>query len=299
MAKKRVLQRSIFIACEGSNTEPLYFEKIKEIMEDEDDYPYALTIYPDKEIDENPKSDAIGLINIAKERKDQYDELWVVFDKDGYTKHKEAFELAEQNDIKIAFSSISFEMWVLLHFERSKESFRKSAHIIDNKFCSNESYLDDYNKSNEYNLYPKVGDRTFVAFENAAWLKNWSRSIYPNLPIYELNPYCDVDDIVRKLLLCDFQYECRNIGQSVEYKGVRIDIIEDVSNYIVSVTNNTNVGLVWNEFRFYNGKGGRIDIENSLIYPSTSAQKELIKFSENEFILIEFRGLKLQVRSEN
>jgi hypothetical protein len=125
MAKKRKPNISIFIACEGSNTEPLYFEKLKEIMEENDDYPYAVTIYPDKDFDENPKTDAIGLINVAIERKEDFDELWVVFDKDGYTKHKEAFELAKENKINIAFSSISFETWVLLHFERNNKSFSK------------------------------------------------------------------------------------------------------------------------------------------------------------------------------
>lgn len=60
MAKKRTPPLSIFIACEGSNTEPLYFEKLNEIMEDEDNYPFAITVYPDKELDENPKTDAIG-----------------------------------------------------------------------------------------------------------------------------------------------------------------------------------------------------------------------------------------------
>ena len=66
MAKKRTPPLSVFIACEGSNTEPLYFEKLNEIMEDEDNYPYAITVYPDKEVDENPKTDAIGLVLNAK-----------------------------------------------------------------------------------------------------------------------------------------------------------------------------------------------------------------------------------------
>jgi hypothetical protein len=66
MPKKRKPNISIFIACEGSNTEPLYFEKLKEIMEEKDDYPYAVTIYPDKDFDENPKTDAIGLIYLTE-----------------------------------------------------------------------------------------------------------------------------------------------------------------------------------------------------------------------------------------
>lgn len=54
---------------------------------------------------------------------EDYDESWVIFDKDGYTKHSEAFKLARQHNIKIAFSSISIETWILSHFERNKIAF--------------------------------------------------------------------------------------------------------------------------------------------------------------------------------
>ena len=57
---KRKPKHTIFIACEGTNTEPLYFENIKEIEEDRDDYPFSITIYPDRECDVNPKTDALG-----------------------------------------------------------------------------------------------------------------------------------------------------------------------------------------------------------------------------------------------
>ena len=45
-------------------------------MEDEDNYPYAITIYPDKnkQSDQNPKMDALGLIKVVIERKKDYDE---------------------------------------------------------------------------------------------------------------------------------------------------------------------------------------------------------------------------------
>jgi hypothetical protein len=44
MAKKRISPTAIFIACEGRNTEPLYFERIAEQVED--DGLLAITIYP-------------------------------------------------------------------------------------------------------------------------------------------------------------------------------------------------------------------------------------------------------------
>ena len=69
---KRKPKHTIFIACEGKNTEPLYFENIKEIEEDRENYPFSITIYPDRECDVNPKTDALGLVNVAIDAKKQY-----------------------------------------------------------------------------------------------------------------------------------------------------------------------------------------------------------------------------------
>ena len=77
----------------SKNTEPIYFERIKEEVEECN--LLAIEIYPERS-EESPKTDALGLVREAKSRIDYYDEVWVVFDKNGYTKHKEAF--AEANE---------------------------------------------------------------------------------------------------------------------------------------------------------------------------------------------------------
>lgn len=295
MAKKRTPPLSVFIACEGSNTEPLYFEKLNEIMEDDDNYPYAITVYPDKEVDDNPKTDAIGLLNVAIERKEDFDELWVVFDKDGYTKHKEAFELAQANKINIAFSSISFETWVLLHFERNHNSFAKSANIINEKFHNNDTYLSDYAKSGDYNIYPKIQTKTKKAFENASWLRNWLNTNNHQYTIYEVNPYTDVDSLVKKLILDDFIYEYREIGQSLIFDGVEIAVSNVNGEYVVNITNSTNRSLVWNEFVFYDVAKNKINVNNSIILKGNSVQTSLGQIATSQKIFVEFQNLKLEV----
>lgn len=295
MAKKRTPLLSVFIACEGSNTERLYFEKLNEIMEDEDNYPYTITVYPDKEVDENPKTDAIGLVNVAIERKKDFNELWVVFDKDGYTKHKEAFELAKEHNINVAFSSISFESWVLLHFERCNVSFAKSANIIDEKFHNNDRYLDDYAKSGDYNVYPKIQDRTKNAFENASWLRNWLNSSNHNYKIYEVNPYTDVDSLVKKLLLDDSVYEYREIGQKLIFDNVEIEVSNVNNEYIVKITNSTNRSLVWNEFVFHDVAMNKLNVANSIILVGNSSERSLSQIAASQKIYIEFKNLKLEI----
>ena len=295
MAKKRTPPLSVFIACEGSNTEPLYFEKLNEIMEDEENYPYAITVYPDKEVDDNPKTDAIGLINVAIERKEDFDELWVVFDKDGYTKHKEAFKLAEENKINIAFSSISFETWVLLHFERNHNSFAKSANIINEKFHNNNTYLSDYAKSGDYNVYPKIQTETKKAFENASWLRNWLNTNNHKNKIYDVNPYTDIDFLVKKLILDDFVYEFKELSQSFIFNGVEILVSNVNGEYVVNVTNSTNRSLVWNEFIFYDDAKNKITVNNSIILEGNSAQTSLGRIAKNQKIFVKFRNLKLEI----
>lgn len=295
MSKKRTLSTTVFIACEGSNTEPLYFERLKEVMENEEGYHYAVTVYPDKNVDENPKTDALGLINVAIERKGEFDELWVVFDKDGYTKHKEAFKLAKENDISIAFSSISFETWLLLHFERNSEPFAKSADIINKKFLSNTKYLKDYAKKGDYYVYPKIQQKTQEAFKNASWLRNQIRTNNPDYIIHEVNPYTDVDCLVRKLLLEYTVYDYRELNQSLTFDDVEIMVYDNNNEYYVKITNSTNRSIVWNEFSFYDNQKDKINVSNSIIRVGNSAKTSLGKTSTSDKIFIEFKNLKLEI----
>jgi hypothetical protein len=194
MAKKHIARTSIFIACEGRNTEPLYFESIAEEIEDEGNL--VVTIYPDRS-HQNPKTEALGLIREAQSRGDEFDELWVVFDKNGYTKHAEAFALAEGNahrkKVNIAFSSIAFEHWLLLHFEKCATPFAKSdckdakehtlycgtnRHTEDCQgarcvagYIRKKGFCSDYAKSSNFSFYFKYKEKTEIALKNAAWLR--------------------------------------------------------------------------------------------------------------------------------
>jgi RloB-like protein len=65
-------------------------------------------------------------LRFVKEARDRlaegaFDEAWVVFDRNGHPAHEAAFALAAETDkpVNIAFSSRSFEQWVLLHFEKA------------------------------------------------------------------------------------------------------------------------------------------------------------------------------------
>jgi len=206
--KGKQLNYSIYIVCEGTNTEPIYF---KAIAEQEDVVKeYRVTVYPSEEDQikaskkegESIKTDAVNLVKIAKREREinNYNEVWVVFDKDGYTKHEEAFLYAKTHGVKVAFSSIAFEHWILLHYEPNRETFDKSQNVID--YLREKEYFTGYSKKADISIYPRLKDRTKTAIENAAWLR---MEMANNLAacddkIYELNPYTTVDKLVIKLL---------------------------------------------------------------------------------------------------
>ena len=104
---------------------------------------------------------AVSYKNANEKKIDQY---WVVFDKDETADQQfaQAIELAEKNDIRVAWSNQAFECWIILHFrdfvhpchrngygahlrehipaynangkgeEQGRQLFKATAHLLDN-----------------------------------------------------------------------------------------------------------------------------------------------------------------------
>lgn len=287
---KRKPKHTIFIACEGTNTEPLYFENIKEIEEDRDDYPFSITIYPDRECDVNPKTDALGLVKVAIDAKSEYNEVWVVFDKDGYTKHKEAFELARNNEVNIAFSSISFETWILFHFERNQTQFLKSANIINDKFVNN-NYIVDYNKTGEFNVYPYVSDLINKAYQNAAWIRkiNVSENIFDN------NPYTDVDLLVKRLTLNDLINYYLRINEIVVIDNIQFQFTLEDNVVFMNINNRSNKSFVTNSLRISINDNEAISSPNKLIQVNEEKKVEICRLENSLNIFVQLDNQLIEV----
>jgi hypothetical protein len=221
--KTRKLKQSIYIVAEGTNTERIYFEAIiEQIEENAEKYSFQVKFV------ETDKTDAIGLINRANELKPECDEIWAVFDKNGYTRHQQAFEKAEQYHIQIAFSSIAFENWILLHFERNKTSFPKAQQVID--YVHQQNYLVGYDKKSNTNIYPKLKSRTELAIENAVWLRHEMTKVFEqeNGRIYQLNPYTTVDYLVAKILEIDDKVIWGNVGETITFDSISVTVTHKI-----------------------------------------------------------------------
>ena len=195
---RRKVKDRILILCEGKKTEPYYFNGLKSDVRNRSKLS-ALRV----EIYDSGKNTAKELVleaeelkKIAESENNPYDDVWVVFDKDGYTKHPESFNLAEGKNINIIFSSISFEYWFLLHFEFTSRAYEKSDDLI--KYLSSK-YIKNYEKNDDN--YNKLKTNTAVAIQNAKKIrKHWKVDIANGEKIYNLNPYTDVDTLVEKLI---------------------------------------------------------------------------------------------------
>jgi len=109
------------IVCEDGKTEPYYFNLLKKDIPDETIFLKAV----------GTGRNSVGVVKqaiiekdrLSQEAKKEIDEVWAVFDKDDADKTKgnterfhDAFRIAQENSIKVAYSNEVFELWALLHF---------------------------------------------------------------------------------------------------------------------------------------------------------------------------------------
>lgn len=137
------------IICEGEKTEPNYFDIFKRKIKLKHRDSVFIEI---KGEGRNTKS----LVNEAIRQKNRaipdYSQVWCVFDKDSFTieDFDQACELAESNDIQIAYSIESFELWYVLHFEYQQSSLHR-----DQYTSKLQTYLGGYQK-NDPQIYHKL-----------------------------------------------------------------------------------------------------------------------------------------------
>lgn len=153
------------IYTEGEKTEPNYFNSIKD----------ELRI---NEIDirvHGCGDHTLSLVEGVVERKNEEvdnngfeTEWWVVFDKDDHDHFNESIELAQKNNINVAYSNECFELWFILHFEYlntaiGRKSYpKKLTKLLGRKYEKNDS-----------DIYGIIKDMESVAIRYAKKLENF------------------------------------------------------------------------------------------------------------------------------
>ncbi|CZQ92341.1 RloB family protein [Trichococcus collinsii] len=113
-------EKTFLILCEGTKTEPNYFRSFHVISAQVEVVGTAMN--------------TMSLVNYARDvvdtRPDEYDEIWLVFDKDSFDRDifNEAVFFCEthyRQGFRAAYSNEAFEIWYLLHFELIKKSISR------------------------------------------------------------------------------------------------------------------------------------------------------------------------------
>jgi hypothetical protein len=115
------------IVCEGTKTEPHYFEALIKNF---------ISTVREVTIEGEGKA-TVALVNETQiikqelERKNAtaFDRVWVVFDKDDFNDFNEAIKRARQLGFHSAWTNEAFELWYLLHFEYLDTAIGRAAYI--------------------------------------------------------------------------------------------------------------------------------------------------------------------------
>ena len=295
--QKTTNKNNIIILCEGSDTEVKYFKSIKEYLNiNNPDLFSEFKIIPVVEerinVGNNRRprrklqpSQKVGSTKSYWEKIEESDEeynkykaqptryvreaqlfmeedgfveAWAVYDKDTFTDHKNALDLAASVNVHVAYSSYCFEEWILLHFERNITPFSHSVCKVDGKdkgcgtnvaddchgsrclagYIREHKYIPDYAKSKEdlFTIYTLPNfDKVLL---NAAWVRSLS-----DKPPYECNPYTNVDCLVKRLLGFEKEYIWCEKDTEVPFAGTKIYVT--CCGAILSIINATTRSVVF------------------------------------------------------
>ena len=192
--KKRSLNFKILILCEGK-TERNYLLEIKNTLPREKQRGIKVDIELFK------RNDPLNLVKEAERRKSKaklesapYDYTWVVFDNDNLPNRDKAFNKASSNSIKVAYSSFTIEFWFILHFQYTTRRFTNGD---DLKRYLKANHISSY-EPGKTRLLPILGELCNEAKMNAERLRNEKEiEINSGVPIWNLNPYITVDELVK------------------------------------------------------------------------------------------------------
>lgn len=173
-------RKTILIVCQGERTEPNYFSKFGTAW---------LTVKIHK-VGKDTKS----VVEKAKELKKDYEETWVVFDKDDFDDctFDNSIQSARNSNINVAYSNECFEVWYILHFEFLNTGIPRTDYFSKlGKLMGCE-----YTKANDF-MYERLKGRMENAIANAKkLLEVYGASSHPS----KANPSTTVHLLVEELI---------------------------------------------------------------------------------------------------
>ena len=155
IATKKLAPPNYLIICEGKETEPNYFNGLKQKISEK--FGDRISVVPAIKV----KGTGLNTESLVKYTRQYinkspkvYGQVWVVFDKDDYTdvQFNNAIKLNEYNS---AWSNPNFEIWLLSHFKKVNNQLSKDDSLKELKKEFKKANLGDYLK-NDKEIFEKV-----------------------------------------------------------------------------------------------------------------------------------------------
>lgn len=152
---KKLAPPNYLIFCEGKQTEPNYFNGLKQRISEK--FGDRISVVPAIKV-KGTGLNTESLVKYVKQYINKspkvYGQVWVVFDKDDYSDEQftNAIKLNEYNS---AWSNPNFEIWLLAHFKKPMTTLAKEATLRElNKEFQNNN-LGKYSKNDE-KIFDKI-----------------------------------------------------------------------------------------------------------------------------------------------
>lgn len=204
-------ERVIIISCEGRNTEPEYFETIKNKLSEHIPVVLEIKIIPKNNNPSEPKDIICNLDTFIIEKydyKSDYDEMWVVWDREKEDSRKNAIlkiiPECKAKNYHIALTNPLFEFWLLLHivdittydrqvlYDNAWMTPSKNRRFIDKELST---LLDGYNKKKgKFPTAIVTLENIQKALEQEKLFENKLEKIMDNLG-------SNIGDLIRKILI--------------------------------------------------------------------------------------------------
>lgn len=165
----RLEERARFlIVCEGTNTEPHYFEgfRVPGLVVDTVGTGRSTLSLVEETIRVKEEREA----QARRTGKPSYDQVWCVFDKDSFPPDafNAAIRKAEAAGFQVAYSNEAFELWYLLHFEDHRSALDRHQYVTKLR-----DHLGSYEKDsrNSRAMYGRLQSRQAQAGKRAESLR--------------------------------------------------------------------------------------------------------------------------------
>lgn len=285
----------IAIVCEGTKTEPFYYDDVKKVER----LPSA-NIFVTGDCGSDPLSVVKHGIHLyeksvaEKNPSTLYDIVFCVIDRDAHQTFTAAVDYALQynrkNNKAIIFpikSYPSFEIWYLFHFLYTRQMFVKTPTKSAGQRCKEalnikwkEIFKEDYEKSHS-DIYKKLKSKNLIV----EGIKNATLALADAKKTDEMNPSTEAHLLLEFLLsIVDQKFGIKNILDNI------YEISEEIENNLIKKQDNIDKYL-----ELLDSYLSRIDSELQLLRASLDKEKITINKTRLKFMISYLNELSTRI----